>query len=100
MKRREDMHWSDVKASLEKKGSSLADVASKLGLTKQSMTKVKHQPYARIESAIAKELDKDPQAIWPTRYYHSNGSPIRPSIWMMNNSRQNRVAQVKKKEAA
>ena len=79
------MHWSDVKAALEKSGSSLATIAANLGVSNAAITKIKHRPCARIQDAIAKALEKKPAAIWPTRYYHSNGSPIRPSIWMLKN---------------
>jgi len=100
MARREDMHWSDVKASLEKQGSNLAEIALSLGISRVSVSKVSWRPNAGVQATIAKALSTTPQAIWPTRYYVSSGKPLRPSIWMRKNSRCGAFAHVKKRKAA
>jgi len=82
-----DMHWSDVKAELEKQGTSLADIAHALGIARANVSKVSRRPSHNVQSYIAKILNMKPQNIWPTRYYVTNGKPIGPSIWMRNNSR-------------
>ncbi|HEY9081302.1 helix-turn-helix domain-containing protein [Magnetovibrio sp.] len=100
MARREDMHWSDVKAALEKQGSCLAEIALSLGISRVSVSKVSWRPNAGVQSTIAKALDTAPEAIWPTRYYVLSGKPIRPSIWMRKNSRRAGKGHVKNVKAA
>lgn len=100
MTRQKDKHWSDVKASLEKAGSCLAEVALRLGISGTALSKVKRVPNAKHQSAIAKALGTTPQAIWPTRYYVASGKAIRPSIWMRNNNRVGAFAPVKNRKAA
>lgn len=96
----EDMHWSDVKAALEKQGLCLAEVALSLGVSGAAVTKVKRVPNHDTQTAIAKALDTMPGDIWPTRYYHSNGKPMRPSIWMRKNSRRATKGPIKNVKAA
>jgi len=91
----EDMHWSDVKAKLEKQGTSLTEIARALGIARANVSKVSWRPSHKVQSTIAKALNMKPQDIWPTRYYVTSGKPIGPSIWMRNNSRTAR-AHVKK----
>jgi len=100
MARRKDIHWSDVKAGLEKRGSCLAAIALQLGISGAAVTKVKRMPNARVQHSIAKALDTTPEVIWPTRYYIASGKPMRPSIWLKNNSRVTTVAHVKNERVA
>lgn len=100
MKRQADIHWSDVKAALEKKGSSLVVVALSLGITKPAVSKAKYRPVARVQKAIAKVLGKKPSALWPTRYHHLNGRAIPAAIWLKKNSRAKRTLLVKNRKAA
>ncbi|MBF0247153.1 MAG: helix-turn-helix domain-containing protein [Alphaproteobacteria bacterium] len=100
MARRIDTHWSDVKAALEKKGSCLAEVARSLSVTEAAVHKVKRRPNHRIQTAIAEALSMKPEAIWPTRYFVASGKPIRPVIWLNQNSRRAASAHVKNRKAA
>ena len=97
---RKDTHWSDVKAALEKKGSNLAEVGFRLGISRVTVSKVRWRPNHKVQTAIAKALDTTPETIWPTRYYIASGKPIRPSIWMRNNNRAGAFAHVKNRKAA
>jgi len=87
MARHKDMHWSDIKAKLEKKDTCLAEVAHSLGISRVNVSKVSWRPCHKVQCAIATALGMKPRDVWPTRYYASNGKPIRPSVWMRNNSR-------------
>jgi Ner family transcriptional regulator len=60
--------WPDIKAALEKRGSSLAILARNLGVDISAVAKVKFHRSVRVEHAIAKALRVPPEEIWPDRY--------------------------------
>ena len=72
-----DMHPEDIKAAVRKRGATLASLARKLGISRQSMTITLIKPSARNESISARTIGVHPSAIWPSRY-HENGNRRRP----------------------
>lgn len=49
-------------------GSSLADIARELGITRQTVRVAIERPYPKVERAIAAKLGLRPETIWPDRY--------------------------------
>jgi Ner family transcriptional regulator len=60
--------WPDVKCELEKRGKSFAGIARKLGVSRHAVAKVKNWPSKPVQAAIARELKRRPEDIWPDRY--------------------------------
>lgn len=67
-KKRRDWHPADIKAALEKKGSSLAEVERKNGYSVGAASQVWSRNYPAMQAAIGRELGVPPQRIWPSRY--------------------------------
>jgi lambda repressor-like predicted transcriptional regulator len=59
-----------IKFELRLAGSSLADVSRRLGVSQGavSMVSVGRKRSKKIEAAIAAELGKRPEILWPKRY--------------------------------
>jgi lambda repressor-like predicted transcriptional regulator len=59
-----------IKCLLRIKGSSLADVGRRLGVSQSAMSMVcvGRKRSKKIESAIATELGTSPEELWPKRY--------------------------------
>ena len=59
-----------IKFALRMSGSSLADVSRRLGVSQGavSMVCVGRKRSKKIEAAIAAELGKTPEQLWPKRY--------------------------------
>lgn len=68
--------WEWLKYQLRKRGTSLAQVADELGVTRTAVLNAKYLPYPRMERAIAKQLDLAPGQIWPERW-NADGTPCR-----------------------
>lgn len=64
------MHREELKARLRLSGSSLAEVARELGITKQTVNTVVsgRSRSRRIEEAIAQKLGMSLEEVWPGRY--------------------------------
>lgn len=62
-----DWHREDIKAALRKRGTSLAAIARKHGVSRQAVTLVLHRPSAKWEAVIAKSLGVTAREIWPSR---------------------------------
>jgi Ner family transcriptional regulator len=62
------LDWPEIKYELEKRGKSLAAIARKLGVSRTAVAKVKKRRSARVQAAIAKEIRRQPEEIWPERY--------------------------------
>jgi len=73
----QDWHRADIKAALEKRGTSLDRLSRqhKFYRGAASLTLVIQWP--RMERIIADTLGMQPQQIWPSRY-HEDGSPKGP----------------------
>lgn len=64
------MHYADIKAALEKAGSSQADIARDLKVSKTTVFKVirGRDSSRRVADAIAKKIGKPVSEIWPGTY--------------------------------
>jgi lambda repressor-like predicted transcriptional regulator len=66
--RQESWTWHDVKCELAKSGHTIKSFAATVGVTPQAVAKVKRCRSARLERALAKVIQAEPQDIWPDRY--------------------------------
>ena len=72
-----DWHPADIKAALEKRGWSLAELSLRHSYSRTLAAKALHYPYPNMERIIGKALGVHPKSIWPSRY-DENGRPNRP----------------------
>ena len=63
-----DMHRADIRAELEKKGTSLAQLGIENGLSRTTVRNALDKPYPKGEKIIADALGLEPSDIWPSRY--------------------------------
>lgn len=63
-----DWHKADIIAALKKKGTTLAAVSRRAGLSSTTLANTLYRPWPRGEALIAQELELHPSEIWPTRY--------------------------------
>lgn len=68
--------WAAIKAQLELRGLSLAEIGRRIGLTRAAVYAARHHRYPTVERAIADALGLRPQQIWPERY-NAAGLPLR-----------------------
>jgi len=57
-----------IKMMLEIKGTSFADIARELGVTRGAVRHIQDRPYPRMELAVANKIGYAPALIWPERY--------------------------------
>ncbi|GAB4119827.1 MAG: hypothetical protein Kow00104_02510 [Rhodothalassiaceae bacterium] len=76
-RRQEDWHPADIRAALEKRGWSFAQVDRAQSLQEGTARKTAVYPHIRGEEAIARVLGLHPRFIWPRRYA-ANGERLRP----------------------
>lgn len=57
-----------IKGMLELRGSSFADIARELSVSRQAVRKAVNRPSRRMEKAIADKIGFPPEKIWPNRY--------------------------------
>lgn len=72
-----DWHPADVIAALRKKGTTLAAVSRKAGLSSSTLANALARPWPKGEWIIAQELEIHPSVIWPSRYIDPNTKEIR-----------------------
>ena len=70
----QDVHPADLKALLEKRGLSLAQVSRNAGYSPTAAGRALRTPWPALEEVIAQVLDLEPKQIWPSRY-DINGIP-------------------------
>ncbi len=75
LKKSQDWHPADVKASLEKRGLSLASLEREAGYSRGAFSHVWTRCYPEAQKIIAKALNVEPWKIWPDRYRDKN--PLR-----------------------
>lgn len=64
-----DWHPEDIKAAVRKAGSSLAELASDAGISKQALSlALQARVSERCELIIADFLKLHPRTIWPSRF--------------------------------
>lgn len=59
-----------IKFQLRMRGTSMSDLARRLGVTRQAVRNALTASYPKMERVIARELDLEPEIIWPERYRH------------------------------
>jgi len=62
---RQNWHNADIIAALKKRGTSLAALSRKAGLSSSTLANALNRPWAKGELLIAKALDTTPEVIWP-----------------------------------
>lgn len=60
--------WIWVKSELERRGSSLAEIARKLGVNPRLMSQTKVSSCERVERALAEEIGVPQHVLFPDRY--------------------------------
>ncbi|CAI1527974.1 MAG: helix-turn-helix domain-containing protein [Serratia proteamaculans] len=67
--RNKDWHPADIIAALRKKGTTLAAVSRKAGLSSSTLANALSRPWPKGEWLIAESLNIHPSEIWPSRYF-------------------------------
>lgn len=67
--RNSDWHPADVIAALKKRGTTLAAVSRKAGLSSSTLANALSRPWPKGEWLIANALNVHPAEIWPSRYF-------------------------------
>jgi len=57
-----------IKYQLRIRGSSMSELARRLGVTRQAVRNALSGSYPKMERAIANEIGRSPEHIWPERY--------------------------------
>ncbi|HGF3397309.1 TPA: helix-turn-helix domain-containing protein [Salmonella enterica subsp. enterica serovar Altona] len=63
-----DWHPADIIAGLRKKGTTLAAVSRKAGLSSSTLANALTRRWPKGERLIAEALGVAPEQIWPSRY--------------------------------
>ncbi len=63
-----DWHPADIKAALEKRGISLAQLGREAQLKEGTLNNAFRVKYPKAERIIATALEMQPEQIWPSRY--------------------------------
>lgn len=63
-----DWHSADIIAILKKKGTSLAEVSRKAGLSSSTLSNALVRSWPKGELIIAQAIGIEPHEIWPSRY--------------------------------
>ncbi|QHL90687.1 transcriptional regulator [Sphingomonas changnyeongensis] len=72
-----DWHPEDIKAAVRKRGTSLAMIGRRAGISRQAMANALAMPSERPEQLIAAAIGVEAHQIWPSRY-NPDGSRKRP----------------------
>ncbi|EFE97532.1 helix-turn-helix domain-containing protein [Serratia odorifera] len=67
--RSQDWHPADVIAALRKRGTTLAAVSRRAGLSSSTLANALSRPWPKGEWLIADALSIHPAEIWPSRYF-------------------------------
>jgi Ner family transcriptional regulator len=68
--------WAWIRYQLTLRGIRLGEIALRHSVKPQTLTKVQHAPYPKMEKALADELELTPQELFPERY-NEDGLPAR-----------------------
>ncbi len=63
-----DWHRADIRAELEKRGTSLRQLSREAGLSENTLRNTLDRKWPKGEKIIADAIGVSPQVIWPTRY--------------------------------
>lgn len=68
-------HPADIKAALEKRGLTLAELSRSAGYSPTAAGRALRTAWPAVEQVIAEALDVTPQDLWPDRY-DTDGVPL------------------------
>ncbi len=74
--RHQNWHPADIIAELKKRGTSLAALSRKAGLSSSTLANALSRPWPRGEYIIAQALEVPPDVIWPERYFDELGNRV------------------------
>lgn len=63
-----DWHRADIRAELEKRGTSLRQLSREAGLSENTLRNTLDRKWPKGEKIIADAIGVSPHVIWPTRY--------------------------------
>ncbi|MBS0969196.1 transcriptional regulator [Chimaeribacter arupi] len=69
IKLKADWHSADIISALHKRGTSMAALSRKAGLSSSTLANVLYRPWPKGEWIIAHALGVHPKRIWPSRYF-------------------------------
>ncbi len=72
----QDLHPADIKALLEKRGLSLAEVSRSAGYSSTAAGRALRAAWPAMEEVIAEAIGLTPQQVWPSRY-SEDGIPMK-----------------------
>ncbi|MGP9418630.1 helix-turn-helix domain-containing protein [Pseudomonas reactans] len=72
----QNWHPADIIAELHKRGTTLAALSRQSGLCSSTLSNALCRRWPRGEMLIANALGMTPAEIWPTRYFHPDGTLI------------------------
>lgn len=67
-----DWHRADIRAELEKRGTSLRQLSREAGLSENTLRNTLDRKWPKGEKIIADAIGVQPEVIWPTRYQNNN----------------------------
>lgn len=76
----EAWHPADIIASIRKKGTTLAALSRKSGLSSSTLANTLSRPWPKGEKLIADAIGVHPAEIWPNRYFDEKGANIERTI--------------------
>jgi Ner family transcriptional regulator len=72
----QDWHKADIKAAVEKAGTTLRGLARQHGVSAVYFAEALHRPLPRAQAILADLIGVAPQTLWPSRY-ETDGTPKR-----------------------
>ncbi|WP_392565487.1 helix-turn-helix transcriptional regulator [Utexia brackfieldae] len=64
----QDWHRADIRAELEKRGTSLRKLSREAGLSENTLRNALDRKWPKGEKIIADAIGVSPSVIWPNRY--------------------------------
>lgn len=64
----QDWHRADIRAELEKRGTSLRKLSREAGLSENTLRNALDRKWPKGEKIIAEAIGVAPETIWPSRY--------------------------------
>lgn len=64
----QDWHRADIRAELEKRGTSLRKLSREAGLSENTLRNALDRKWPKGEKIIAGAIGVTPETIWPSRY--------------------------------
>ncbi|TEA27762.1 helix-turn-helix domain-containing protein [Candidatus Schmidhempelia bombi] len=64
----QDWHRADIRAELEKRGTSLRKLSREAGLSENTLRNALDRKWPKGEKIISEAIGVTPETIWPSRY--------------------------------